>query len=63
MTAEPTQLAPHRPVVDAGCEDLILLNFASAKNAGGGFIKGAKDVTRCSGLYLSLPNIFRSESA
>ena len=40
------------------CEEsarVLLLNFASAKNAGGGFLRGAKaqeeDLSRCSALY------------
>ncbi len=55
VSAETTQQAARRLVLDLGVEDLALLNFASARNAGGGFINGAKaqeeDVSRCSGLY------------
>ena len=42
----------------AGQGDTLLLNFASARNPGGGFLKGAKaqeeDLCRCSGLYPAL---------
>ncbi|MCP4149636.1 MAG: TIGR02452 family protein [bacterium] len=55
VTAEKTQAAAYRLVTKEGCGDLVLLNFASARNPGGGFITGAKaqeeDLTRCSGLY------------
>jgi uncharacterized protein (TIGR02452 family) len=58
VTDESTQIAARRLVEEHRLERLVLLNFASAKNAGGGFIKGAKaqeeDLARCSALYACL---------
>ena len=55
VTDERTQVAAHRLVATEGCEDPLILNYASARNPGGGFINGAKaqeeDLARCSGLY------------
>ncbi|HEY1013651.1 MAG TPA: TIGR02452 family protein, partial [Herpetosiphonaceae bacterium] len=55
VTAESTQAAAYRLVTAEGCADPVLLNFASARNPGGGFLTGAKaqeeDLSRSSGLY------------
>lgn len=56
-----TQAVAQALVQDEG-ERVLLLNFASARNAGGGFVNGARaqeeDVCRCSGLY---PCLLRAE--
>jgi uncharacterized protein (TIGR02452 family) len=58
VTDETTQIAARRLVESESVTDLVLLNFASARNHGGGFINGAKaqeeDLCRCSGLYQCL---------
>lgn len=55
LTPETTAQAARRLFEDEGVSDVMALNFASAKNPGGGFIRGAKaqeeDLARCSALY------------
>ncbi len=55
VTDETTQLAARRLVEIEDCNDVVLLNYASALKPGGGFISGMKsqeeDLARCSGLY------------
>jgi uncharacterized protein (TIGR02452 family) len=52
-----TQSAAQELVI-TGTDDPLLLNFASGRNVGGGFLNGARaqeeDICRCSGLYRTL---------
>jgi uncharacterized protein (TIGR02452 family) len=58
VTREKTQQAARRLVHQEGVDDVVVLNFASARNVGGGFLGGARaqeeDVVRSSGLYRCL---------
>lgn len=55
VTAETTINAAKRLVLGENIEDVICLNFASAKNPGGGFLSGSQaqeeSLARASGLY------------
>ena len=50
-----TTLHAAQRLLDQGCEDVLCLNFASAKNPGGGFLNGSQaqeeSLARATGLY------------
>lgn len=58
ITDETTISAARRLVVDEGVSETVCLNFASAKNPGGGFLTGSQaqeeSLARSSGLYPSI---------
>lgn len=58
VTEETTGQAARRYAISG--KDIVVLNFASARNPGGGFLSGAmaqeEDLCRCSGLYSCIKN-------
>jgi len=58
VTSETTLEAAHRLVVKEGPHEVLALNFASARNPGGGFLNGSRaqeeSIARSSGLYPTL---------
>ena len=58
VTQETTQAAARRLVLNEEVKGLAVLNFASARKVGGGFLRGAKsqeeDIARSSGLFRCL---------
>lgn len=58
ITSESTLAALQRLAVEEGCEQVVALNFASAKNPGGGFLSGSQaqeeSIARSSGLFATL---------
>ena len=58
VVAGTTQKIAHQLCREQSSPNLLLLNFASARNPGGGFLNGARaqeeDLCRCSGLYPTL---------
>lgn len=58
VTDEKTGQAARRLVEEEGVAEVLALNFASARNPGGGFLGGARaqeeDLARCSALYSCL---------
>jgi uncharacterized protein (TIGR02452 family) len=70
VTAETTTAAARRLTQQDGVTDVVVLNFASARNPGGGFLTGAKaqeeDLARCSALYdclLTQPRYYEANRA
>lgn len=70
VTGETTGEAAQRLLQGEGEAHVVALNFASARNPGGGFLSGAKaqeeDLTRCSALYpclLQAPKYYESNRA